>query len=341
MIEVTGISKAFGSTKALDNVDLAVQRGTVLGLLGPNGAGKTTLVRVLATLLLPDSGSARINGVDVLTQPQQARELIGLAGQYAAVDELLTGRENLVMVGRLYGLSKAEAVSRAAETLQRLSLTDAADRPVRTYSGGMRRRLDLGASLVGRPIVLILDEPTTGLDPRTRSELWEFIKDLVAAGTTVLLTTQYLEEADALADRIVVLDRGAIIAEGTADELKARQGGDVVDVKPVDPTHIPELETLLAGIAGQPQVDRRAGRVLVPVGDRRGVDVLTAVARTISDRQIELDDLAIHRPSLDDVFLALTGHAAEPADDSDTTTDTATSVGAPRGGRAARGRKAS
>jgi len=321
MIEVSGITKAFGSTKALTNVSLNVERGTVLGLLGPNGAGKTTLVRILATLMHPDSGTARINGIDVLAEPQRARGLIGLAGQYAAVDELLTGRENLEMVGRLYGLSRVDSAARAIETLERLTLTEAADRPVKTYSGGMRRRLDLGASLVGRPIVLILDEPTTGLDPRTRSELWQFITDLVAQGTTVLLTTQYLEEADVLADRIVVLDRGGIIAEGTADELKAKQGGDVVDVKPVDPDNVPRIAELLSGVAGQPHVDVRTGRVLVPVGDLRGVDVLTTVARMISDSGIELDDLAIHRPSLDDVFLALTGHAAEETDGGTGATD--------------------
>ncbi len=335
MIEVSGITKAFGSTKALTGVDLTVERGTVLGLLGPNGAGKTTLVRILATLMHPDSGSARINGIDVLAKPQEARGLIGLAGQYAAVDELLTGRENLEMVGRLYGLSRAEAAQRAKDALERLTLTDAADRPVKTYSGGMRRRLDLGASLVGRPIVLILDEPTTGLDPRTRSELWDFIKDLVAEGTTVLLTTQYLEEADVLADRIVVLDRGGIIAEGTADELKARQGGDVVDVKPIDADNIPRIAELLTGVAGQPQIDARSGRVLVPVGDLRGVDVLTNVARIVSDSGIELDDLAIHRPSLDDVFLALTGHSAE----SHETTDQDPTE--PASGKSKRSRKAS
>ncbi len=321
MIEVRGITKSFGSTKALAGVDLVVEPGTVHGLLGPNGAGKTTLVRILSTLMRPDTGFARINGIDVAERPQQARELIGLAGQYAAVDELLTGRENLEMVGRLYGLSRKEARARATDALERLTLTDAANRSVKTYSGGMRRRLDLGASLVGRPMVLILDEPTTGLDPRTRAQLWDFINDLVHEGTTVLLTTQYLEEADILADRIMVLDHGRVIAEGTADELKARQGGDVVDVKAEDPALLTKIAEMLTGIAGTPQIDERSGRVLVPVADRRGVDVLTAVARTMSDHDIALDDLAIHRPSLDDVFLALTGHGAgeetETIDDGD------------------------
>jgi daunorubicin resistance ABC transporter ATP-binding subunit len=339
MIDITGLTKRFGSTLALSNVDLTVEQGTVLGLLGPNGAGKTTLVRVLATLLLPDSGTARIAGVDVVAQPEQARELIGLAGQYAAVDELLTGRENLEMVGRLYGLTKDEARSRAVDALARLSLTDAGDRAVRTYSGGMRRRLDLGASLVGRPRVLILDEPTTGLDPRTRSELWDFIRELVNDGTTVLLTTQYLEEADVLADRIVVLDRGGVIAEGTADELKQRQGGDVVEVRPRDAASVDELAALLTGIGGTPLVDHRVGRVSIPVGSRRGADVLTTVARIVTDRNIELDDLAIHRPSLDDVFLALTGHSAEhtDADDESDNHDVA-ETGKPRGRRGRKGR---
>jgi len=319
MIEVSGITKSYGATKALAGVDLTVERGTVLGLLGPNGAGKTTLVRILATLLKPDSGTARIDGIDVLAEPQRARELIGLAGQYAAVDELLTGRENLEMVGRLYGLPRHEARKRAAEVLERLTLTDAGNRAVRTYSGGMRRRLDLGASLVGRPSVLILDEPTTGLDPRTRSELWDFLHDLVHQGTTVLLTTQYLDEADILADRIVVIDRGSVIAEGAPDELKQRQGGDVVDLKVSDPSVIPTDAEMLSGIAGRPQIDSRSGRILVPVGGERGVDVLTAVARKMTDNNIALDDLAIHRPSLDDVFLALTGHTT--ATETDTTHD--------------------
>jgi ABC-2 type transport system ATP-binding protein len=231
IIDARDVHKAYGATKALDGVDLHVAPGTVLGLLGPNGAGKTTLVRVLATLLKPDSGSATVAGLDVVTQAQEVRQIIGLAGQYAAVDETLTGRENLVMVGRLYGLSKNDAKAAAVGALDRLNLSDAADRTVRTYSGGMRRRLDLGASLVGRPKVLILDEPTTGLDPRTRIDMWDFMRDLVKEGTTVLLTTQYLDEADELADKIVVIDRGKVIAKGTADELKTQLGGDVLDVK--------------------------------------------------------------------------------------------------------------
>jgi ABC-2 type transport system ATP-binding protein len=316
MIEARGVAKAFGSTQALAGVDLDVPQGTVLGLLGPNGAGKTTLVRVLATLLRPDAGTARVAGIDVLADPQAARTVIGLAGQYAAVDELLTGRENLEMVGRLYGLGKAGARERSQQALERLSLTDAADRPVRTYSGGMRRRLDLGASLVGQPSVLILDEPTTGLDPRTRLELWGFLEDLVRDGTTVLLTTQYLEEADRLADRIVVIDQGSVIAEGSSDELKERQGGDVLDVKVEDPARLAELAGALSSLAGPPQIDVDEGRVLVPIGRRRSVDVLLEAGRIVDDRGIALDDLGIRRPSLDDVFLALTGRTtAEPSDE--------------------------
>jgi ABC-2 type transport system ATP-binding protein len=231
MIEVEDISKSFGTTRALAGVDMSVPAGTVQGLLGPNGAGKTTLVRILATLLAPDTGQARISGVDVQKDPNTVRSLIGLAGLYAAVDETLTGRENLVMVGRLYRLGAKLAKTRAGESLERLGLAEAADRPVKTYSGGMRRRLDLGASLVGRPRVLILDEPTTGLDPRTRLDMWAFIRDLVAEGTTVLLTTQYLEEADQLADHSIVIDRGQVIASGTSAELKARLGSDLIAVQ--------------------------------------------------------------------------------------------------------------
>ena len=328
MIEVHGIAKAFGATKALDGVDLSVPAGSVLGLLGPNGAGKTTLVRVLATLLKPDSGHATIGGLDVVRDAAEVRQRIGLAGQYAAVDEVLTGRENLVMVGRLYGLSRAEAARRAVNSLERLSLSDAADRPVKTYSGGMRRRLDLGASLVGEPEVLILDEPTTGLDPRTRIELWAFIRDLVKGGTTVLLTTQYLEEADELADRMVVIDHGRVIAEGTGDELKNQLGGDVLDVKPADPNALAAAAEALAGVAEAPQRDERSGRLLVSVGNRNAVDVLTGAVRRLDDAGIALADLGIRRPSLDDVFLALTGHTAAAAAE-----DTKPTPGASRRGQ--------
>lgn len=316
IIDAKDVHKAYGATKALDGVDLQVAPGTVLGLLGPNGAGKTTLVRVLATLLKPDSGSATVAGMNVVTQAQEVRQIIGLAGQYAAVDETLTGRENLVMVGRLYGLSKNDAKAAAVGALDRLNLSDAADRTVRTYSGGMRRRLDLGASLVGRPKVLILDEPTTGLDPRTRIDMWDFMRDLVKEGTTVLLTTQYLDEADELADKIVVIDRGKVIAKGTADELKTQLGGDVLDVKVHSAADLPRASELLAGLGnGKPQTDAGEGRVRVGVGDAQAVDVLLAAVRGLDESGIVLDDIGIRKPSLDDVFLSLTGrdtHVDEP-----------------------------
>jgi daunorubicin resistance ABC transporter ATP-binding subunit len=311
MILVEGVEKAFGSTVALTGVDLAVERGTVLGLLGRNGAGKTTLVRILATLLSPDAGRARIAGVDVVRQARSVRSLIGLAGQYAAVDETLSGRENLELVGRLYGLDRSEARSRAADTLERLSLAQAADRLVLTYSGGMRRRLDLGATLVGRPLVLIMDEPTTGLDPRTRIELWTFIEDLVRDGTTVLLTTQYLEEADRLADRISVVERGRVIADGTPSELKQRIGGDVLEVSARTTADLDRLVGLLAGLgSGKPVSDLHGLRVTLPTTDH--VQTLLAAARRIEDAGIVVDDLAIRRPSLDDVFLALTDQDQPP-----------------------------
>jgi ABC-2 type transport system ATP-binding protein len=312
MVTVTGIKKAFGETKALDGVDLTVPTGTVLGLLGPNGAGKTTLVRVLATLLKADAGVATIDGINVAEDPQAVRTRIGLAGQFAAVDETLTGRENLEMVGRLYGLSKRDAKQGAAEALERLSLTDAGDRQAKTYSGGMRRRLDLGASLLGRPRLLILDEPTTGLDPRTRIELWDFIRDLVRGGTTLLLTTQYLEEADELADRIVVIDKGKVIADGTSDQLKQRLGGDVLDVKVRNHADLSRAIEVLSGVGSEkPQLDDRNNRITIAVGQAAGVDVLLAAARKIDEAGIVIDDLGVRRPSLDDVFLSLTGHTAE------------------------------
>jgi len=304
-ITVEGAEKSFGSTQALAGVDLEVEQGTVLGLLGRNGAGKTTLVRILATLLAPDAGTVRIAGHDVVRRARMVRSLIGFAGQFAAVDETLTGRENLVLVGRLYGLRRKLARERADEVLQRLSLTQAADRRVATYSGGMRRRLDLGASLVGRPVVLIMDEPTTGLDPRTRIELWTFIEELVREGTTLLLTTQYLEEADRLADRIAVIERGRVIAAGRPEDLKQRFGGDVVEIRATSSGDVERLVRLLDGLgSGPPLADLRGQRVTLPTSER--VQTLLAAARRIEDSGIAVEDLGVRRPSLDDVFLSLT-----------------------------------
>ena len=300
MIEVEDLSKAFGSVQALVGVSLHVQAGRVLGLLGPNGAGKTTLVRILATLLQPDSGHARVAGLDIVRDAVALRSAIGLAGQYAAVDELLTGRENLELVGQLYHRGRAERV------LEQFELAGAADRPVRTYSGGMRRRLDLAASLVGQPPVLILDEPTSGLDPRSRVDLWQHIEDLVAGGTTILLTTQYLEEADRLAHSIVVIDTGRVIAQGTAGQLKDQIGGAVIDLQVSDPAQLEVAAAVLAGLGdGQPQTDPVQRRATVPATG--GAKSLLAAARGLDDAGIELDDLGLRRPSLDDVFMALTG----------------------------------
>jgi daunorubicin resistance ABC transporter ATP-binding subunit len=312
IITVEGVEKSFGSTRALAGVDLTVERGTVLGILGRNGAGKTTLVRIVATLLAPDAGRVSVGGADVVRKARTVRSLIGLAGQFSAVDETLTGRENLQLVGRLYGLGHSQAQARAAETLKRLSLTEAADRLVRTYSGGMRRRLDIGASLVGRPMVLIMDEPTTGLDPRTRMEVWTFVEDLVRDGTTVLLTTQYLEEADRLADRIAVIERGRVIAAGSPDELKQRIGGDVLEVRATRSGDVERLVGLLDGLgSGAPVADLRGQRVTLPTSDR--VQTLLAAARRIEDCGIAVDDVGVRRPSLDDVFWTLTRPvAAEP-----------------------------
>ncbi|HEY3701646.1 MAG TPA: ATP-binding cassette domain-containing protein [Acidimicrobiales bacterium] len=309
MIEVSGVKKAFGTTQALCGVDLTADRAKVLGLLGPNGAGKTTLVRILATLLAPDEGYARISGLDVVHDAGAIRPLIGLAGQYAAVDETLTGRENIELVGRLYHLGRAEVSRRTDEVLERFSLTNAADRQVKTYSGGMRRRLDLGASLVARPPVLILDEPTTGLDPRTRLEMWGFIESLVADGTTILLTTQYLDEADRLAHQIVVIDYGKVIAEGTADELKDQLGGDVVEVRVASSDDLDKAIAAVAGLGdGKPQVDAEQRRMTLPA--KGGAATLMAAARRLDEGDITLEDLSLRRPSLDDVFMALTGHGA-------------------------------
>jgi ABC-2 type transport system ATP-binding protein len=311
VIQVGGVEKAFGSTIALAGVDLAVEAGTVLALLGRNGAGKTTLVRILATLLAPDAGRLSLAGFDVVRDAAVVRSLIGLAGQFAAVDDTLTGRENLELVGRLYGLRRREARERAYEVLERLDLADAGDRLVRTYSGGMRRRLDLGASLVGRPLVLILDEPSTGLDPRARIELWSLIDELVGDGTTLLLTTQYLEEADRLADRVAVIDRGSMIAEGTPDALKQRVGGDVLEVRATRSADLERIVGLLGGLgSGQPVADVRDQRVTLPTAGH--IETLFAAARRIEDAGVAVADVAIRRPSLDDVFLTLTSADGAP-----------------------------
>ena len=308
-ISVRGVTKSFGDVRALIDVDLDAPRGMVLGLLGPNGAGKTTLVRVLTTLLKPDSGTASVVGLDVVRDAAKLREEIGLAGQYAAVDENLTGLENLTMVGRLYGTGRRAAKKRGAELLERFDLVEAASRPTKTYSGGMRRRLDLAAALVNKPPVLFLDEPTTGLDPRSRLSLWDVIEELVAEGRTVLLTTQYLEEADRLANMIAVIDHGRLIAEGTPDELKSRVGGERLEVTLDDRAGIDPAVQALAAMSedGPPTVDGLV--VCVHVRQRRG-SIVEAVKR-LSDAGVDVDDLAINRPTLDDVFLTLTGHAAE------------------------------
>ncbi|HEU5432003.1 MAG TPA: ATP-binding cassette domain-containing protein [Thermomicrobiales bacterium] len=299
-----------GEVRALDGLDLTVPEGTVVGLLGPNGAGKTTTVRILATLLRPDAGRATVAGCDVVRQAQQLRSVIGLSGQYAAVDENLTGRENLVMFGRLYQLAKAEARRRADELLDQFDLVAAADRPVKTYSGGMRRRLDLASALIGRPQVLFLDEPTTGLDPRSRLGMWEVIRDRVRQGTTVLLTTQYLEEADALAHSIAVVDAGRVIARGTADELKARIGGERIEVVVHRPADLARAAVVLArGCDGECSRDEHARRLAVPA--QGGAQRLVQVARDLEAAGIAIDEIGLRRPTLDDVFLALTGHAAE------------------------------
>ena len=307
-IEAEGLAKSYGDVRALDGVDLSAPSGTVLGLLGPNGAGKTTAVRILTTLLPADGGRARVAGLDVASEAAELRQRIGLAGQYAAVDENLTGFENLQMVGQLYHLPKGEPKVRATELLERFDLEEAGGRLVRTYSGGMRRRLDLAAALVARPPVLFLDEPTTGLDPRSRIGLWETIEGRVAEGTTVLLTTQYLDEADRLADRISVIDHGTVIAEGTSDELKDQVGGEALEVTLESAE---QAEAAIAALDGfcsaPPELD---GAVLrVPVAERKGT--IAAAVQRLNDAGVGIDDISMRRPTLDDVFLNLTGHAAE------------------------------
>ena len=316
-IEATGLVKRFGKTTALAGVDLVARPGTVLGVLGPNGAGKTTAVRILATLLRPDGGQALVCGYDVERQAHQVRQLIGLTGQYASVDEGLSGVNNLIMIGRLLGESRARARARAAELLERFDLAEAAQRPVKTYSGGMRRRLDLAASLVGQPRVLYLDEPTTGLDPRSRIEVWAMIRELVGDGVTVLLTTQYLDEADQLAHDIVVIDHGRVIATGTPDELKARSGGRVLEVVPADQARRDQAAAVLAGRTGAvPSADAESGMVRVPVADGAMLPVLI---RDLDEAGIELAEFALRKSSLDEVFLGLTGDRSQagPFDDSD------------------------
>jgi ABC-2 type transport system ATP-binding protein len=313
-ILVEGLTKSFGDVHALRGIDLSVPRGTVLGVLGPNGAGKTTAVRILTTLLLPDEGRAVVEGYDVVRQAAAVRRTIGLAGQSAAIQEELTGRENLEIIGRLYHLSWPQARSRAVELLDQFVLTDAADRAAKNYSGGMQRRLDLAASLVGHPKVLFLDEPTTGLDPRSRLGMWDIIRSLVADGTTLLLTTQYLDEADELADEIVVIDHGQVIAAGTAEDLKGRVGGDVVEFTVPDRGRIGDAVAAVVKIGeSEPLSDPDTGMVSIRVGSR-GSDALVETVRALDAASLETRGLAMRRPSLDDVFLALTGHAAEEED---------------------------
>jgi ABC transporter DrrB family efflux protein len=312
-VRVEGVVKRFGATVALDGAGLEVPAGMVFGLLGPNGAGKTTLVRILATLLAPDAGRAEVLGHAVGDEPAAVRELIGLTGQFAAVDELLTGRENLEMFGRLFNLSREDARLRAGELLERFGLAQAADRPARTYSGGMRRRLDIASSLVTRPQVLFLDEPTTGLDPRSRNEIWAIVRELRREGTTILLTTQYLEEADQLADRIAVIDRGKVIAEGTGNELKDRVGGQILEVELSDAGQRDRAQAVLARVGcGEPQPDGRPDRLTLPA-PRNGLELVEEAAAGLRQAQIGVTDIGLRRPTLDDVFLQLTG--APPSED--------------------------
>ena len=322
IIEAHGLTKVFGETRALDGLDLVAESGRVTALLGPNGAGKTTFISAVATLVRPDSGTLRVAGIDAVAEPKQVRRVIGLAGQYASVEPAMTGFENLELVARLFGLDKRSSKRAAGEVLERLGLTDAGDRLVRTYSGGMRRRLDLGASLVGRPRLLLLDEPTTGLDPRSRSELWEAIRNLVADGTDVLLTTQYLEEADQLARDIVIVDHGRVIAAGTPDELKGMGGRDVIEVHPRLRSDLAVVAEILSAVAAEPpRTDPDTQRVSAPIDG--GAAELSTVVRLLDERGLHVDDIGLRRPTLDEVFLALTGAGADAPTDPDTTANAA------------------
>ena len=327
IVEARGLTKSFGKVQALAGLDLVAHSGQVVAVLGPNGAGKTTFIRSVATLVRPDGGELRVAGIDAARRPDQVRRVIGLAGQYAAVEPAMTGRENVTMVARLYGQTRRQARANTTVVLEQLGLTDAADRPVSTYSGGMRRRLDLGASLVGAPRVLLLDEPTTGLDPRSRNELWEAIRSMVAAGTDVLLTTQYLDEADQLAQRIVIVDKGRVIADGTPGELKSRAGRDVVEIRVHRADDLSVVAESLARLGAEaPRVDAGAHRVTIPVDGGRAV--IAAAVRQLDALAVEVDDIGLRRPTLDEVFLTLTGSPidAEPSDSDDDTTESTTSA---------------
>jgi len=318
-IEASGLVKRFGKTVALDGLDVVAEQGVILAVLGPNGAGKTTFVRAIATLIKPDAGTLKVFGEDVVREPHAVRQTIGLAGQFAAVEPAMTGRENLEMVARLFGQSKRDAKENSAIVLEQMGLTEAADRLVRTYSGGMKRKLDLGASLVGSPRLLLLDEPTTGLDPRSRIDLWDAIRGLVDRGTNVLLTTQYLDEADHLAGQIVIIDHGKTIASGTPAELKQRAGRNVVEVHVRDREDVSEAAKALARIGdAEPQIDESTRRVSVVV--EGGTERITATMKAIDECGIVLDDVALRQPKLDEVFLALTGQVLEEEDEATTTT---------------------
>ena len=313
IIEARGLTKSFGDTHALAGLDRTAEAGRVTALLGPNGAGKTTFISAVSTLLRPDSGELRVAGIDVLAEPKKVRQVIGLAGQYASVEPAMTGIENLEMVARLFGLDRVNAKRAAGEVLERIGLTEAGTRVVRDYSGGMRRRLDLGASLVGRPRLLLLDEPTTGLDPRSRSELWDAIRDLVSDGTDVLLTTQYLEEADQLARDVVIVDHGRVIASGTPDELKDQAGRDVIEVRPRSAGDLAAVAEILASVAAEePRSDDDSHRITATVDG--GAGDLATVVRLLDERGLQVDDIGLRRPTLDEVFLTLTGQPIDPSD---------------------------